>query len=120
MLLKIANVRLELHEPEDALSEKLPARLGVSPREIARWRILRKSLDARRHDDLHFVYAAEVEIHGGGDRLANYPLGPEVVPFAPETFHWPEPGATPLEHRPVIVGAGPAGLFAAYLLAVDG
>ena len=62
MSLKLANLRLELDEPEAALAEKISGRLGVGPEEIARWRILRKSLDARRHDDLHFVYAAEVEL----------------------------------------------------------
>src|SRR5437667_11543220 len=116
MSLKIANVRLELDEPEASLPEKLSARLGVSAADIARWRILRKSLDARRHDDLHFVYAAEVEVPG--DRAARTGVG--VGPFEPDLFQWPEPGRTPMEHRPVIVGAGPAGLLAGYLLARDG
>jgi uncharacterized protein len=120
MSLKVANVRLELDEPEGALPEKLSARLGVGPDEIARWRILRKSLDARRHDDLHFVYAAEVELPEGEERLARRGLGPGVEHFEAERFEWPEPGPTPLEHRPVIVGAGPAGLFAGYLLAHHG
>src|SRR6516165_96119 len=120
MSLKVANLRLELDEPEAVLPEKLSARLGVGLGEIGRWRILRKSLDARRHDDLHFVYAAEVELPGGELRRAGEPLGPDVVPFVPERFEWPAPGPGPLAHRPVIVGAGPAGLFAAYLLARDG
>ena len=62
MALKVSNVRLELDEAEETLPDKLSERLGVTPGDIARWRILRKSLDARRHDDLHFVYAAEVEL----------------------------------------------------------
>ena len=47
-------------------------------------------------------------------------LGPDVEPYAPDQFAWPEPGGEPLERRPVVVGAGPAGLFAGYLLARDG
>jgi len=115
---KVANIRLELDEPEQVLPGKLADRLGVDPGGISRYRILRKSLDARRHDDLHFIYAAEVEIPGEGASLR--PSGSDVVPFEPEGFDWPEPGRTPLEHRPVIIGAGPAGLFAGYLLALDG
>ena len=38
----------------------------------------------------------------------------------PERFDWPEPGSRPLRHRPVIVGSGPAGLIAGYLLARGG
>ncbi len=120
MSLKVANVRLELDEPEVALPEKLSERLGVGTEAIARWRILRKSLDARRHDDLHFVYAAEVELPGAEEDLAARGLGPGVERFEDERFEWPEPGPDRLEHRPVIVGAGPAGLFAGYLLALDG
>ncbi len=120
MALKVARIRLEIDEPEDALPEKLSARLGVGREAIARWRVLRKSLDARRHDDLHFVYAAEVELPDAEDGLAARDLGPDVVRFLPERFEWPEPGTTPLRSRPVIVGAGPAGLFAGYFLARDG
>src|SRR5437660_6598671 len=115
MSLKVANLRLELDEPEAALPEKLSARLGIRPEDIARWRILRKSLDARRHDDLHFVCAAEVELPGDEARHAERLKSPDVERFEAERFDWPEPGASPMEHRPVIVGAGPAGLFAGYL-----
>src|SRR4051812_5847560 len=120
MSLKITNVRLELDEPEAALSDKLSRRLGVGRESIARWRILRKSLDARRRDDLHFVCAARVELPGDEERLAVRGLGTDVERFEAERFEWPEVGAEPLAHRPVIVGAGPAGLFAGYLLALDG
>ncbi len=114
---KVANIRLELDEPEQVLPEKLAARLGFGRDGIAHYRILRKSLDARRHDDLHFVYAAEVEVPGDG--ASPRPSG-DVESFEPERFEWPEPGPEPLDHRPVIIGAGPAGLFAGYLLALGG
>ena len=115
---KVANIRLELDEPEQILSAKLAHRLGVAPDAVSSYRILRKSLDARQHDDLHFIYAAEVEVPGDG--ASKKLLGPGVERFEPERFDWPEPGRGPLEHRPVIVGAGPAGLFAGYLLAQQG
>lgn len=120
MSLKIANLRLELDEPEGLLAEKLSQKLGVGAQEIARWRILRKSLDARRHDDLHFVYAAEVELPEDESRLAERVKGPDVEAYRVDPFVWPRPGAAPLKHRPLIIGAGPAGLFAGYLLALEG
>jgi uncharacterized FAD-dependent dehydrogenase len=120
MSLKVANIRLELDEPEAGLPDKLAARLGIGPAALARWRILRKSLDARRHDDLHFVYSAEVELLESEAEVAARALGPEVARYEPDQFQWPAPGMRPLPHRPVIIGAGPAGLFAGYLLAQDG
>jgi uncharacterized FAD-dependent dehydrogenase len=116
--LKVANIRLELDEPEQLLPSRIADRLGLGVEGIARYRILRKSLDARRHDDLHFVYAAEVEIPTEGAHLK--PASPDVELFTPELFDWPTPGSSPLEHRPVIIGAGPAGLFAGYFLALEG
>ncbi|CAN5690543.1 NAD(P)/FAD-dependent oxidoreductase [soil metagenome] len=121
MSLKVLNLPMGLDEPETALIEKLARRLGVGSDQIGRWRILRKSLDARKRDQIHFVYAAEVELNGviEADIAAQKP-GPDVVPYVPDRFDWPEPGQVPLEHRPVVIGAGPAGLFAAYFLALDG
>ncbi|MFO0952241.1 MAG: NAD(P)-binding protein [Isosphaeraceae bacterium] len=120
MSLKVANLRMELDEPEGLLPEKLAGRLGVSSADIGRWRILRKSLDARRHDDLHFVYTAEVALPADEAEVAGRAVGPGIEAFEAERFEWPEPGPGPLERRPVIVGAGPAGLFAGYLLALSG
>ena len=123
MSLKVANIRLELDDPEEALAARVAAKLGRGPDAVGAVRILRKSLDARRHDDLHFIYAAEVELpddaDGGATLLPS--VGPDVVRYEPEHFDWPEaPGAAPLKHRPVVIGAGPAGLFAGYMLALEG
>ena len=120
MSLRVSQVQLGLDEPEEVLPDRLAERLGVGRDAIARWRILRKSLDARRHDEIRFVYAAEVELPGDEPALAGRDLGPGVEPFTPERFEWPEPGQEPLGHRPVVVGAGPAGLFAGYFLALHG
>jgi uncharacterized FAD-dependent dehydrogenase len=120
MSVKISNIRLELDEPEDSLPDHAARRLCLSRDALLRWRILRKSLDARRHDDLHFTFALEVELPAEEqERLTARPV-PDVQFHAVETFSWPDPGARPLEHRPVIIGAGPAGLIAGYLLARSG
>jgi uncharacterized FAD-dependent dehydrogenase len=118
MQIKVANIRLELDEAEEQLPEKIATRLGLPKDAIAHWRILRKSLDARDHDDIHFTYAAVVD--SPEDDLSRIEPSPDLQPYAPQHFEWPEPGPTPLRQRPVIVGAGPAGLFAGYLLAQDG
>ncbi|MGZ3378867.1 MAG: NAD(P)-binding protein, partial [Isosphaeraceae bacterium] len=120
MSVKINNIRLELDDPEEVLPARAASRLGLDREAVLHWRILRKSLDARRHDDLHFMYAMEVEVPDLEARQVRSWLGPEVQPFVPERFWWPEPGSRTLDHRPVIIGAGPAGLIAGYLLAEHG
>src|SRR6266404_1157728 len=111
MPVKVNNIRLELDDPEECLPQRAVERLGVGRDAISHWRILRKSLDARRHDEIHFLYAAEVELPGDEAALAGRSLGRGIQAYTPELFDWPEPGREPLSHRPLILGAGPAGLF---------
>jgi uncharacterized FAD-dependent dehydrogenase len=120
MSVKISNIRLELDDPEEDLPARAASRLGLGREAVLRWRILRKSLDARRHDDLHFMYAMEVEVPDEEAGRIRSRQDPAVQPFVPERFSWPEPGAQPMAHRPVIIGAGPAGLIAGFLLAEHG
>jgi uncharacterized FAD-dependent dehydrogenase len=120
MPIKVDNIRLELGESEAALPAKIAGRLALSADAIQAWRILRKSLDARRKDDLHFMISTAVELSAEDVARLGALACRDVRSYVPERFSWPEPGARPLPHRPVIVGSGPAGLFAGFLLAESG
>lgn len=116
MSLKLSNLTLPVEEPEDAVPAAAAQRLGVRPTDVARVRILRKSLDARQRSGLKFVYTAAVELAEGVRPKRKNGL----APFVPGTFHDPPPGSEPMAERPVVVGSGPAGLLAAYYLAKKG
>lgn len=92
MSIRIANIRLELGEPEEGLPSKIADRLGLGPDAIAGCRILRKSLDARRHDDLHFTYSAEVRLEEGATPRIEPGSSPDVQIYRPERFDWPAQG----------------------------
>lgn len=121
MPLRIANLRLSIDEPESALGNHLACVLGVAP---AHWRILRKSLDARIKNSLHFVYSAEVSISEDEDRLMTLARRKHrdlVIDRHQEAaFVVPPHGEQPLQHRPIVIGSGPAGLVAGYFLAEQG
>ncbi|GIW79308.1 MAG: hypothetical protein KatS3mg105_1115 [Gemmatales bacterium] len=124
MAIRVANLRLGLAESEQALPDRLAQILGISGIEELPWRILRKSLDTRNKSNLQFVYSIEATLPEESPRLLAQlkRRHPElhIEPYRPASFHVPEPGPLPLESRPVIVGSGPAGLFAAFLLAERG
>jgi uncharacterized FAD-dependent dehydrogenase len=125
MSLRLSNLRLSIDESEANLPGRTAHLLDVCPADIASWRILRKSLDVRDKQDIQFVYTVEVTLPEGEQRLlelANQTAHPRVrIDRYQETpFHLPPPGSQPLEHPPVVVGSGPAGLVAAYLLAEQG
>jgi uncharacterized FAD-dependent dehydrogenase len=122
MSLRISNVRLRVDEPEADLPLRLARVLGLAPGALRRWRILRKSLDARDKDALQFVYTAEVVLDEDEARLlaaarrTAHPTA-RIDLYHEEPFVRPPPGSRPLPHRPVVVGSGPGGLAAAYFLA---
>jgi uncharacterized FAD-dependent dehydrogenase len=125
MAIRISNLRLGLDEPEAALGDHLARVLGLSTPALGPWRILRKSLDARVKDAFHFVYSAvvgpqedEARVIAQAGRKRHGDIRIEY--HEEETFTLPPPGTEPLEHRPVVVGSGPAGLVAAYFLAEQG
>src|SRR5262249_4278884 len=70
MPLRIADIRLGLDEPEEALPARFARILGIRPQEVLRWRILRKSLDARDKNALQFVYTTEVVLAEGEAAIA--------------------------------------------------
>ena len=122
MSIRIANLRLPVGAQETELQSLIAQRLNVTAGDIARWRILKKSLDARSARDLQFVYTTLVDLP---DEVRQSPkvqsrLRDDVVAYQSPVFDDPTPGPQPLEHRPVVVGSGPAGLLAGYYLALKG
>lgn len=122
MPLKIANLRLPLGTPESELPGYLARATGLPREALARYRILKRSLDARKRDELHFVYTASVDV---AEELAQSKalkkrLGPELMFFEEPAFDDPGSGGRGLEGRPIVIGSGPAGLLAAHYLATKG
>ncbi len=124
MPIRVSNIRLGIDESEQALPQHAARALGIRATDIQRWRILRKSLDARDKADLRFVYSAEVVVAADESslvvRVARARQGVTAELFSEPTFTLPPPGETALAERPVVVGSGPAGLVAAYFLATAG
>jgi uncharacterized FAD-dependent dehydrogenase len=126
MSIRVSNLRLSLDEPEAALADHLTRVLGIAPTDVARWRILRKSLDARRKDALQFVYTAELccrQSEGEAVIIAaarKRHREVHVDGYEEPAFELPQCGTRPLAQRPVVIGSGPGGLVAAYFLALAG
>ncbi len=124
MPIRVSNLRLPLDEPEGALPGHLAKALGVPAEHFASWRILRKSLDARKKGAFCFVYSAEVRLPV--DELKIVTLARKrqrtlLIELRDEpAFQLPPAGPLPMAHRPVVVGSGPGGLVAAYFLAEQG
>lgn len=116
MPILVRNVRLALDEPESRLVDATAKRLKVPASAIRTYSPIRRSLDARRHDDVHFVYHVEVALNESRQheraRIGRL-NSTNIIMIAESPVIEPIPGTQPLRERPVIVGFGPAGMFAA-------
>lgn len=123
MPLLLRDLTLSMEEPEDHLRERAAARLRVPIDAIRAFAVVRRSLDARRAGMIQRVCNVELTLNGGSaaDRRALRRRHRADVSWleVPDTRP-PAPGSARLRERPVIIGYGPAGMFAAWVLAEHG
>jgi uncharacterized FAD-dependent dehydrogenase len=123
-MLRLSELKLPLDHPEDALLEAVLKRLRIPPNDVFEQRMVKRSIDARRRDQIQLIYSVDVRVRGEAALLRR--LGKTSrVRQAPDTTYkpvaqLPRAGLDRSEHRPVVVGAGPCGYFAALLLAQMG
>lgn len=126
-MLEISNLRLPLDaglsHGEDLVRRRIAKAIGCEPLRIVDMRLLKRSVDARKKNDVHFVATYAFSLTGA-DELDAARRG--CKPPAHLKLHEPYAGYRPrrLQRRPairpVVVGTGPAGLFAAWALAKAG
>ena len=136
-MLEISNLALPLDAGlEGKQAEKLVRRaaartLNIPPNDITEIRLLKRSVDARKKHDVHFVATLGVELAGGAkaeaaaiEAAAHRKGAANVKAHRPyEPLQVPQVGDSPQaqnEPRPIVVGTGPAGLFCALYLARAG
>ena len=117
-MIKLQNLSLPLDYGEAELRKKAAAALKLSPAALGEVRLLRRSVDARKKNDVHFVCTLGVTVEDE-EALIRRRHDPNIMRFSPRPYVFPTVRRTsPLP--PVVVGMGPAGLFAALFLARNG
>ncbi len=116
-MIRIQQVKLSIDHNEEDLYIKAAEALKVKKEEIKSLSVFRKSIDARKKEEILFIYALDVEL----DREIKIPKrNNNISVVKPFVYEVEATGEKPLNSRPVIVGCGPAGLFCALLLAEKG
>ena len=116
-LYRIPQIGLSLDADEAELRKRIIKLLKISPSALRNVHIERKSVDARDKERIKIVYGVLLDVDHG--KQGTIP-GSIATPVAPEpVYSVPEP-RRPFTTGPVVVGTGPAGLFAALILAEAG
>lgn len=118
-MLKISEIKLPLNSGEDDLRSCAAKALRCGENNIASVQILKKAVDCRKKENIFFVYNVAVELKEGEASIASKCRNPKVEPYEPYVYRMPENKRTSTL-RPIIAGFGPAGFFAALILARAG
>ena len=124
-MIRITELRLPLDHTEGALGAAVLGRLGIPDPALRAMHIFKRSFDARRKSAVLLIYTVDCEIEGDeAALLARHAGDRHIVPAPDTTYRFV--AQAPANHRPVetprpvIVGFGPCGIFAALLLAQMG
>jgi len=124
-VIRITELSLPLDHPEGALRKAIVKRLSLDDADLLDFTVFKRSYDARRKNSvIAFVYIIDLAARNEAAILKRLANDPNVRPAPDTTYHpvghAPATALTMALERPVVVGFGPCGLFAALLLAQSG
>ena len=117
--IRINEIKLSLDEEEDILKAKAAKILKINQKYIKSYTIYKKSVDARKKDDVHFTYSLDVVITLDEEQIVSKCKSNKVQIVKPYKYELPE-NKRVSKFRPIVVGFGPAGMFAGLILAQAG
>ena len=125
-MLRITELRLPLEHDEHALRRAIVARLGVADADLTAFTVFKRSYDARKRAAIVLIYTVDCELRDEAAVLAAVAGQPHIRATPDMSFRficqapvdWPADRAG--QRRPLVIGFGPCGIFAALLLAQMG
>ena len=118
-MIRINQIKLTPDKGKEELVQKAAKILRISEKEVLSLKIRKQSIDARKKPNIMYVYTVDVEV-SNEQKIMRHQKGNQVTLIHETPYDFPNSGTKKMEHRPVVIGSGPAGLFCAYLLAEHG
>lgn len=119
-MLRVTEIKLPLEHQVEEIKAALVKKLAINAADLVEYSIFKRGVDARKANAILLVYSLDVLVKGEAKVLAKLSKDPHVK-LAPDTaYKFVAQASATLKARPVVVGFGPAGLFAALILAQSG
>ena len=119
-MIRVTELKLPLEHAAGDVEAALLARLEITRADLINYRLFRRGSDARKRTAIQLVYALDAQVRDEASVLARF-ADDHNVTTAPDLTYKPVARASGTEgHRPIVIGAGPCGLFAALILAEAG
>jgi uncharacterized FAD-dependent dehydrogenase len=119
-MLRLTDIKLPLDHAEDALPAAIRAKLHIGAQAIRSYSVFRRGHDARKRGAIQLIYTLDVDVADEAELLLHFADDPHVRPTPDTNYRFVANAAEKLEHRPIVIGLGPCGLFAGLLLAQMG
>ncbi|MGN0438974.1 MAG: NAD(P)/FAD-dependent oxidoreductase [Lachnospiraceae bacterium] len=116
-MIEIKGIKLPVGHNKNKLEQQIIKKLGL--KQIPTYEILKRSIDARKKPDIFYIYNIGVYLNNE-QKTAKRINDKNIMLTCKLEYHFPKPGNTPMKHHPLIIGAGPAGLFCGLQLAKMG
>ena len=116
-MLRLTDLKLPLDHGETDLKAAILTRLGIAPADLVDYTIFRRGYDARKQSNIHFIYTVDVELRQASAVAARLRDDLRVRPTPDMAYRYVAQAPAGFANRPVVIGAGPCGLFATLILA---
>ncbi len=119
-MIRLTDIKLPLDHPPEAIAAAAVARLRIPARDLVSCAVFRRAHDARKKSAIALIYSLDVEVRDEAAVLKRFPNDVHVKPTPDIDYRFVARAPQTLSCRPLVIGAGPCGLFAALLLAQMG
>lgn len=120
-MIRITELRLPIDHTPEALEAAMIRRLNLAPKDLVSFHIFKRSYDARKNVALAFIYTLDVSVKNEEALLKRFSNDIHIRPSPDTSYHFvasaPQSIVTGKALRPVVIGFGPCGIFAALVLA---
>ena len=119
-MLRLSELRLPLDHSADALPDAIARRLSISKEDVLSFTVFKRSYDARKSHSLSLIYIVDVEVANETVLLKKFSGDLHLKPTPDMEYHFVGKAPPDVANRPVVIGFGPCGIFAALILAQMG